>query len=124
MSAIEYERLNIVSKPSKRRRVRNSFGGTPGRKENPAASSDPVSSEGPSARLKFILSEASNLPTDPGSSRIIYTDDCLRDYYFLRKEGVRFLNEPTYTTGGLAAGFIDFSGNTYMLVEERNYTED
>ena len=124
MSAIEYERLNIVSKSSKVRRVRNSSIRTPGCKENPAASSDSVLSEGPSAQLKFILSEASDLPANRGSSRIIYTEDCLRDYYFLRKEGVRFLNEPTYTTGGLTADFIDLSGNTYVLIEERNYTED
>lgn len=125
MSAIQFEKRNIVSKANKLRGARNSFIGEIGRNENPTASSDGVSLESPSGRLNFLLSGISDIQKNPGTNRIaIYTNDCLRDYYFLKKEGVRFLNEPSYTTDGMAVDFIDHRGNTYLLVEERTYIED
>ncbi|HEY0899607.1 MAG TPA: hypothetical protein VGD90_09740 [Sphingobacteriaceae bacterium] len=72
-----------------------------------------------------ILSKIGDRRKDHGGNGIpVYTNDCLRDYYFLKNEGVRFLNEPSYTTDGLVAEFVDRSGKTYILVEERNYSED
>lgn len=125
MTAIEFEKGNTGYQTDKTKEARNFFPGKQGDKEYVSGSTEGVSSESASGCLKSVLSEISNGRKDRGIDRTtIYTNDCLRDYYFLKKEEVRFLSEPSYTTDGLVAEFVDHSGNTYVLVEKRNYLED
>ena len=53
---------------------------------------------------------------------IINSQDCLNDYHNLKMSGVVFNNEPHYLPSGLGAEFSDPSGNQYLLLEERNYS--
>jgi predicted enzyme related to lactoylglutathione lyase len=70
----------------------------------------------------FILIERTQ---GPGSKNhiILNTEDCLNDYHALKTNGVAFLSEPQYLPTGLAANFSDNSGNSFLLLEERNYNE-
>lgn len=54
---------------------------------------------------------------------VVNTDDCLNDYHHLKSAGIRFYNEPQYTSTGLRAEFADPSGNRCLLIEERNYND-
>lgn len=54
---------------------------------------------------------------------ILNTDDCLKDYHLYKTAGVFFSTVPRYLPTGLAAEFLDPSGNRFILLEERNYTE-
>jgi len=51
---------------------------------------------------------------------VIYTADCLKDYYELKKRSVT-TGEPFYTAEGLAVDLTDDWGNKYRLLENRNY---
>ena len=53
---------------------------------------------------------------------IINSNDCLSDYHNLKIAGVNFHSEPHYMPIGLGAEFSDPSGNQYLLLEERSYT--
>ncbi len=109
----------------KNKEAQNAFPRQHGNKELICAAMECIPSESRSGRLKSVLSENSARAKEQIASGItVYTNDCLRDYYLLKKEGVRFLSEPYYTMAGLVAEFIDHSGNTYLLVEERNYSDD
>jgi hypothetical protein len=56
---------------------------------------------------------------------IVNTDDCLRDYYNLRKaEEITFYSKPKYLPEGLAFEVSDKWGNGYILLENRNYTDN
>jgi hypothetical protein len=56
---------------------------------------------------------------------IINTDDCLRDYYNLRKaEEIKFYSKPKYLPEGLSFEVSDKWGNGYILLENRNYTDN
>ncbi len=55
---------------------------------------------------------------------ILSTDDCLKDYHYLKAEGLIFTKEPHYLPVGLVAEFTDHSDNRFMLIEERNYNDD
>ncbi|MFD0792120.1 VOC family protein [Mucilaginibacter litoreus] len=50
------------------------------------------------------------------------TNDFLKDHFELKNHGVSFLGEPEYTPAGIAAAFKDPSGNHWMLIEERDYS--
>lgn len=52
---------------------------------------------------------------------LLFTADCLRDYNRLKKRGVVFSDKPWYIEAGLAVGFSDPYGNSFMLLERRNY---
>lgn len=49
------------------------------------------------------------------------TDDCLAHYCRLRANNVMFKNEPHYSPLGLSVAFSDADGNSYHLLEPRNY---
>ncbi|WP_222538570.1 hypothetical protein [Pedobacter polysacchareus] len=54
---------------------------------------------------------------------VIYTDDCLRDFCKLKREGIEMFSMPMYRTKGLSCEFFDPSGNHILLLEERDYTD-
>lgn len=54
---------------------------------------------------------------------VLHTDDCLRDYHLLRTSGIRLISEPEYTDIGMTVKCIDFEGNDYLLIEERDYND-
>lgn len=54
---------------------------------------------------------------------VLNTEDCLNDYHLYKTSGVFFCIAPRYLATGLAAEFLDPSGNRFILLEERNYTE-
>ena len=78
-----------------------------------------VALDAPSGSVTMVLRE--NTSPDQVSRIIINTDDCLKDYYFLRQEQFSFRGEPRYFSFGLAAEFTDEAGNIFMLLEERVY---
>ena len=57
--------------------------------------------------------------------RIIFltTDNCLKDYLYIKGAGIKFSTDPYYAPGGLVAEFEDDSGNYFVLFEERAYEE-
>ena len=55
---------------------------------------------------------------------VINTDDCLKDYYLLDKQGVQFDGIPGYTSIGLKAVAVDDNGTRYTLLEYRDYTDE
>ncbi len=55
---------------------------------------------------------------------VIYTDDCLSNYFELKTSGVHFINGPQYTPQGLMVEFTDNWGNYYKILEERFYEDD
>lgn len=54
---------------------------------------------------------------------VLYTDDCLRDHYRLKKGLVEGLKGPVYRPEGLAIEFPDPCGNRFILLEARDYTD-
>ena len=79
----------------------------------------------PAKQYTVILSEQEESQTPKARTPIIInTEDCLKDYYFLKQEQVEFLTEPRYLSIGLAADFADAAGNRYMLLEERRYSKN
>lgn len=58
-----------------------------------------------------------------GDAIVIKTDDCLRDYYLFSKKSISSLTKPRYVDRGLELCFSDPSGNQFIIVEERDYTE-
>jgi hypothetical protein len=55
---------------------------------------------------------------------LIYTDDCLSNYFELKTSGIHFINGPQYTPKGLMVEFTDNWGNYYKILEERVYEAD
>jgi hypothetical protein len=56
---------------------------------------------------------------------VINTDDCLRDYYNLKKaEEIHSCSKPKYLPEGLAFEATDKWGNGYILLEKRNYIDN
>jgi len=55
---------------------------------------------------------------------LIYTDDCLSNYFELKTSGIHFTNGPQYTPQGLMVEFTDNWGNYYKILEERVYEVD
>ena len=55
---------------------------------------------------------------------LIYTNDCLSNYFELKTLGVHFINKPQYTPQGLMVEFTDSWGNYYKILEERFYEGD
>lgn len=53
----------------------------------------------------------------------LYTHDCLEQYCRLKAKGVDFKSQPVYADQGLQAEFSDPYGNTYKLLEPRNYND-
>ncbi|EDM36602.1 hypothetical protein PBAL39_25080 [Pedobacter sp. BAL39] len=54
---------------------------------------------------------------------ILSTDDCIRDYYRLKQQGMLDLKEPAYFDSGVFLEFKDPSGNRFVLIEKRDYKE-
>lgn len=54
---------------------------------------------------------------------VIKTDDCLRDYYLFSKQSISNLTKPRYVERGLELCFSDPSGNQFIIIEERDYTD-
>jgi hypothetical protein len=54
---------------------------------------------------------------------IIHTNDCLKEYLFMKERGIEFDERPQHRSLGLAACFKLADGSQYMLLEERNYNE-
>jgi hypothetical protein len=75
-----------------------------------------------SGRSYFIPLHADN--DDYNSPIVINTDDCLKDYYLLDKQGVQFDGIPGYTGEGLRAVAVDNNGTRYTLLEHRDYTDE
>jgi len=55
---------------------------------------------------------------------LIYTNDCLSDYFELKTSGIHFIHGPQYTPQGLMVEFTDSQGNYYKILEERSYESD
>ena len=55
---------------------------------------------------------------------LIYTDDCLSNYFELKTSGIQFISGPQYTPQGLVVEFTDNWGNYYKILEERVYETD
>ena len=55
---------------------------------------------------------------------LIYTNDCLKNYFELKTKDIHFKNEPQYTRQGLMLEFADRWGNYYKILEERFYEND
>ncbi|HEY0895039.1 MAG TPA: VOC family protein, partial [Sphingobacteriaceae bacterium] len=69
-----------------------------------------VSANGP----LLVLEEMDADHPDTQAARIVLnTDDCLRDYYRLKNQGVVFLGQPEYLSVGLTVHFTDPSGNVF-----------
>lgn len=60
----------------------------------------------------------SNLPTV-----IFNTENCLKEFHYLKYRGVKAAELPRYISLGLSAGFSDGLGNQFLLLEERDYSE-
>jgi len=71
--------------------------------------------------VQLYLSEKA----EPNQTREIrlYTHDCLEQYCRLKAKGVHFKSQPVYADQGLQAEFSDPYGNTYKLLEPRNYND-
>jgi len=75
-----------------------------------------------SGRSYFIPLHADT--DDYNSPIVINTDDCLKDYYLLDKQGIQFDGIPGYTSLGLKAVAVDNNGTRYTLLEHRDYSDE
>ncbi|WP_113660768.1 VOC family protein [Pedobacter nanyangensis] len=73
------------------------------------------------ATTSIFLSEK----TYPGQTTEIWlnTHDCLEQYCRLKSNGVWFKAQPHYMSAGLLAEFVDADGNSYFILERRNYQD-
>jgi len=55
---------------------------------------------------------------------IFNTENCLKQYHEITKNGVLFNHKPHYVSAGMIAEFADKEGNQFILLEERSYTEE
>jgi len=55
---------------------------------------------------------------------ILNTENCLKQYHEIAKNGVVFNHKPHYVSSGMIAEFTDKEGNQFILLEERSYSED
>lgn len=53
----------------------------------------------------------------------LVTSDCIAAYCLLKSNGIEFANMPSYSSRGVTAEFFDACGNSFFLVEPRNYKE-
>ena len=67
--------------------------------------------------LQLIL--ASWFPDHIGknATAVLYTDDCRKTYYDLKRRGVEFTEPPQPKPFGLQAVFKDLCGNSYALLQ-------
>nr|WP_121273307.1 hypothetical protein [Pedobacter schmidteae] len=68
----------------------------------------------------MMLVEQDNFEAD---TIVLKTDDCLRDYCLFSRQQIDSLTRPRYVANGLELSFSDPSGNQFVLIEERDYTE-
>lgn len=54
---------------------------------------------------------------------VLKTDDCIRDYHLFRQKQLDTITKPRYVDNGLELCFSDPSGNRFILLEERDYSE-
>ncbi|MCX2454046.1 hypothetical protein OQX61_22445 [Pedobacter sp. PLR] len=54
---------------------------------------------------------------------VIYTQDCLRDFCNLKRQGFQMVSAPVYGKKGLTCEFYDPWGNLTLLLEERDYKD-
>jgi hypothetical protein len=54
---------------------------------------------------------------------LIYTNDCLSNYFELKTSGIHFISGTQYTPQGLMVEFTDKWGNYYKILEERFYED-
>jgi hypothetical protein len=54
---------------------------------------------------------------------VLRTDDCVRDYYLFKQKSLATLTKPRYVDNGLELCFSDPSGNQFIMIEERDYSE-
>jgi predicted enzyme related to lactoylglutathione lyase len=55
---------------------------------------------------------------------IFNTENCLKQYHEITKNGIVFNHKPYYVSAGMIAEFKDKEGNQFILLEERSYIED
>ena len=70
--------------------------------------------------FKLMLNTCANCP----GPVLIYTNDCLSNYFELKTLGIHFIHGPQYTPQGLTVEFTDNWGNYYKILEERFYEND
>ncbi len=73
------------------------------------------------ARVLLVEKEKSNEAHSKGRV-YLKSSDCLKDFYFMKKAEVKFINKPYYLEKGLAVDFVDTQNNLYTLLEEREYS--
>ncbi|WP_231426668.1 MULTISPECIES: hypothetical protein [Pedobacter] len=76
----------------------------------------------PDKTTQIFLSEKKH--NNQTSKITLMSSDLLEDYCRLKANGVAFSRMPIYLNEGLSAAFSDPSGNEYIILEKRNYTED
>ena len=54
---------------------------------------------------------------------VLRTDDCVRDYYLFKQKSLVTLTKPRYVENGLELCFSDPSGNQFIMIEERDYSD-
>jgi hypothetical protein len=74
----------------------------------------------------YLLAQGS--PSNTSSQNVdeiitFNTDNCLRDYHQLKSAGIKIEQIPRYTARGLEVIFSDPYGNSYLLLERRDYSE-
>jgi hypothetical protein len=70
--------------------------------------------------FKLLLNPGANCQ----GTVLIYTNDCLSNYFELKTLGIHFIKGPQYTPQGLMVEFKDDWGNYYKILEERFYEND
>jgi hypothetical protein len=54
---------------------------------------------------------------------IINTADCLQDFHLMERKGICILTKPHYVPEGLAFEISDYWNNRYIILEERDYSD-
>lgn len=73
------------------------------------------------ARVLLVEKENNKEPLSKGRV-FLKSSDCLKDFHFMKKAEVKFINKPYYLEKGLAVDFVDTQNNLYTLLEEREYS--
>ncbi|WP_129717013.1 hypothetical protein [Pedobacter sp. SYP-B3415] len=71
-----------------------------------------------------VLPRPDDLICDVDADVVLLTTDCLETCFELRNKGISFSQSPSYMQAGLSAVFVDPTGNTCLLIEERDYSEE
>ena len=77
----------------------------------------------PDLREYFIIT-CTEPETIAYNRAVLFTDNCLRDYYKLMANTTKRLGNPVYSSSGLAFDFTDHWGNRFTIQERRDYMED